>query len=762
MSRGWWNSLWIVLVCWSLACSKPADTPTTEKADDGAGNSTAKASNSNSGGAKLLPPGPDDDSGSARVSDKGKAKPGKGPKLAAGDEGDDPFKDASANETSPVDKGPARTSLAGKWILILTRPSENGFADFHTGIVEVSPAKGDDGAMKAEWSSQSAVLPPATLQKFEVATQQIHLEFDVSGTTLDFRGKLKNGAVLGSAVFGNCLPARLVATKEESLEGFKVDPEPADARQLGQAFAAQDPLVAQKGLKKFVADRPDSPLGMMAWESLIMITAMTGGQTEDVEGMINDYQSAMAAWGPRLQQTAKGNVAMVLAQTKYDPEFSLKFVSAADKTITDESLKELKDQLKSARESIQTAQALENINSEDEEVAKNAFEVLSKVREKSPFEPTALYGLAQYQEKAKKVDAAIALYAEIASLPMLENFLQQSWGQKKDSPKRPLPSELLTKLWTKKNGDAEGLDEYKDSVYRKRLVSFATPASSDPAPTNRVVLCELFTGSSCPPCVGADVATAGLEVSYPKSQVIVIRYHQHIPGPDPMTNADGEERFSSYYRGQGTPSVYLNGAPINGVGGYLPNSPEIYKGLKKLVDQQLAKKADVKVRLVAKIDGDKLVLKSDVQGLDQVKEDDVKDLRLRVVIAEDEVHFLARNGVRSHEMIVRRMIGGAEGTPITDGKVVVSETIPLTDLKGSLVDYLKKYEESEGIDFPAKPLDLKRFHIVAFLQNDESHEVLQSIAVPVAVSGSTASSEITPAAGKAPAKPAAKKEATAE
>ena len=583
------------------------------------------------------------------------------------------------------------------------------------------------------------MLPPATLQKFEVTAQQIHLEFDVSGTTLDFRGKLKNGAVLGSAVFGNCLPARLVPTKEESLEGFKVDPEPADARQLGQAFAAQDPLVAQKGLKKFVADRPDSPLGMMAWESLIMITAMTSGPAEELEGMIGDYHTAMAAWGPRLQQTAKGNVAMVLAQTKYDPEFSLKFVSAADKTITDESLKELKEQLKSARESIQTAQALENIGSDDEEIAKNAFDLLSKLREKSPFDSGVLYGLAQYHEKAKKPDAAMALYAELASLPMLENFLQQSWGQKKGSPKRPLPSELLTKLWTKKNGDTEGLDEYKDSVYRKRLVSFATPTSSDPAPTNRVVLCELFTGSSCPPCVGADVATAGLEASYPKSQVIVIRYHQHIPGPDPMTNADGEERFSGYYRGQGTPSVYLNGAPINGVGGYLPNSPDIYKGLKKLVDQQLAKKADVKVRLVAKIDGDKLVLKSDVQGLDQVKDDDVKDLRLRVVIAEDEVHFLARNGVRSHEMIVRRMVGGPEGTPITDGKAVVSESIPLADLKGALVDYLKKYEESEGIDFPAKPLDLKRFHIIAFLQNDESHEVLQTIAVPVAAAGSSAS-----------------------
>ena len=136
---------------------------------------------------------------------------------------------------------------------------------------------------------------------------------------------------------------------------------------------------------------------------------------------------------------------------------------------------------------------------------------------------------------------------------------------------------------------------------------------------------------------------------------------------------------------------------------------------------------------------------------DELK-DEAKDVRLRVIIAEDEVHFLARNGVRSHEMIVRRMIGGPGGVELKDGKLAVKESIPLAELKTSLADYLKKYEESEGIDFPAKPLDLKRLHVVAFVQNDESHEVLQTNAIAVTAAETAAAETITPAAGKAATK----------
>ena len=197
--------------------------------------------------------------------------------------------------------------------------------------------------------------------------------------------------------------------------------------------------------------------------------------------------------------------------------------------------------------------------------------------------------------------------------------------------------------------------------------------------------------------------------------------------------------------------MLLNGAPVKDVGGFLPNAPGIYRGLKTLIDQQLSQKAAVKVRINARILDGNLQIVADAQGLDLI-EDEAKDVRLRVIIAEDEVHFLARNGVRVHEMIVRRMIGGPGGVEPKDGKLSVKESIPLAELKTSLADYLKKFEEDQGIDFPSKPLDLKRLHVVAFIQNDESHEVLQTNAIAVASTDTAASETITPAAGKAAAK----------
>ena len=736
MSRGWWNALWIVLVCSSLACSKP-ETPAKNTAEEG----------SSSGGLKLAPPEPEGESGSARVTDN---KSGKA-RTTAGLDDANPFKDAAKN--SPIEEGASRKSLAGRWILVLTRPSQDGFIDFHTGIVAVAADKGADGGLTAKWTEPTEVLPPSKLVSSEIKNKSIRLTYDIDGgSKLDFQGTLKDGIVQGNALFGNCLPARLLPTNEESLDGFNPSPEPTDARALQQAFSLQDPKAALKALTKFTADRPQSPLGMMAWETRVLVSAMQDTAPEDIEQLIADYDQAMAQWGPRLQQAATGNIGIILAQTKYNPDFSLKFVANADKTIDDESLKELKDQLKTAREGILTVQALKYIDSSDAARAEQAFGFLSKRRTKNPFDPAVLYGLARFQEKAKATDEAISLYAELVSLPMLEAFLQREWSQKTNGPKRDLPSATLAKLWEAKHGNTEGLNDFKDEIYRKRVVAFADQPDTEVSAGNKLVLCELFTGSSCPPCVGADVATGALEVTYPKTQVIVLRYHQHIPGPDPLTNSDSEDRFTNYYRGQGTPTVLLNGAPVNNVGGYLPNSPDIYRGLRTLVNKQLETKATIQVDVKARVVNDTLQLLASVTGLDQLG-DEAKDVRLRVVIAEDEVHFLAKNGVRGHEMIVRRMVGGPGGTEPKDGKLSIKESIPLAELRSSLSNYLKKYEDDEGIEFPAKPLDLKRLHVVAFVQNDESREVLQTNAIAVTAAPTAAANPtITPAGGKAAAK----------
>ena len=81
------------------------------------------------------------------------------------------------------------------------------------------------------------------------------------------------------------------------------------------------------------------------------------------------------------------------------------------------------------------------------------------------------------------------------------------------------------------------------------------------AKSERTILVELFTGAQCPPCVGADLAFDGLDRTYPPADVILLQYHLHIPGPDPLANADTEARADYYSREvDGTPTILFKGA----------------------------------------------------------------------------------------------------------------------------------------------------------------------------------------------------------
>ena len=52
-------------------------------------------------------------------------------------------------------------------------------------------------------------------------------------------------------------------------------------------------------------------------------------------------------------------------------------------------------------------------------------------------------------------------------------------------------------------------------------------------------------------------------------------------------------------------------------------------------------------------------------------------------------------------------------------------------LKKEIGDYLTAFEKGREYQFAAKPLELKRLHLVAFVQDDATHSVLQATVVEV-------------------------------
>lgn len=246
----------------------------------------------------------------------------------------------------------------------------------------------------------------------------------------------------------------------------------------------------------------------------------------------------------------------------------------------------------------------------------------------------------------------------------------------------------------------------------------------------RVALVELFTGAQCPPCVAADAAFDALGKGFKPAEAVRLQYHLHIPGPDPLTSPDAEARKTYYSRAvEATPVFVLGGRPAAIGGGPLTYGQERYDDCAGLVDGLLEQPAGATVKATAVRKGNKVEIKADVSDLRQTGD----DVRLRLALVEDEVAYTGRNKVATHHNVVRVFPGGVNGTPMLAKTGSKSATVDIDALRKELQQYLDKYAAEAEERFPGKmpAIELKKLRLVAFVQNDETGEVLQATQVDV-------------------------------
>lgn len=276
------------------------------------------------------------------------------------------------------------------------------------------------------------------------------------------------------------------------------------------------------------------------------------------------------------------------------------------------------------------------------------------------------------------------------------------------------------------------LENDLDVEYKKTALDF-TPekyAGRQDKDANRVAVFEMFTGAMCPPCVAADLAFDGLEAAYSPKDLILLQYHQHIPGPDPMTNPDTLARWTYYTKlfpkeMGGVPSSVFDGKPQAGGGGGKGNAKNKYEQYKKIIDATLEKKADVSVTGTAKLDAGEVKVDATVTGK-------TEGTTVRIVLAEEEVRYLGGNGIRLHHQVVRSMFGKADGWKVIDlkdGKA--SASVKLDDLKKSLSDYMTSFHKERPFSNPDRPLKFEHLNVVVLVQNDETGEILNAVQLPV-------------------------------
>ncbi len=619
-------------------------------------------------------------------------------------------KEAPKKETpKETDKAEAKTelrkTLEGKWAIVLSQ----GGAEIPLWLVEFTP-EGDKFTGKLLESNERMLGGASTLKEAKVDGAKISLTIE-GAIDFSWNGTFADGMALGElSVRTQILPVALKATDVANLRNPRPTPDQAmpDLRKAIESEEFAD-------IEKFIDTHPKSALSLMAIEKMLQ---MLPNEKLDQAGIEKFGEKAVAisgAWGPNLATEMQLKLGTTLAEADLFPELALAHLTAVEKSSAGAALKT----------SARTERAKLYIKTDRRE---DGLKLVQEILAASPFEAELIYILARDAEKQMKIDEAIGYYAELVAVPQLEQMVARSIGQVERSK---LPSAALSRLWKEKHdGKTEGMDEFLMSIYeRKTHVAKEKMPARKPEQGNRIALFELFTGASCPPCVAADLATANVEAAFDKSEAIVLRYHQHIPRPDPLANEESKARFESY-EGRGTPTLILNGAPLQGAGGGIDSFKDNFDSYVTEMAASLKASTMITLQLSAENKEGKLEISVKAEG-----EEFSKSMRLRLALAESKFNYPAPNGIRVHEMVVRTMPGGAAGIKPVDGKLSYTGTVDLEALRTSLVKELKDLEkqlssEDGKFKFDSKPLDFAAFALVAFVQDEKTGEILQAGSIP--------------------------------
>ncbi|MGI4854215.1 MAG: hypothetical protein ACRYF4_09250 [Janthinobacterium lividum] len=314
-------------------------------------------------------------------------------------------------------------------------------------------------------------------------------------------------------------------------------------------------------------------------------------------------------------------------------------------------------------------------------------------------------------------------------------------------------------------GSDAGLEADLDRRYTELNPSPFTPAPRKPVAAAHAALLELFTGSSCMPCMAADIAAETLLNTYRRGEVVVLEWDEHVPRPDPLANPASVARAEMLGAGN-TPIFYLDGKRMAVFGGTREGAAETYSGLTRLVDLQMQRPSGVALRLTANADVDGIVhvaASATTQAAGLLKDitadeiapwpgdsiaaaershtdaDFPPQLVVNFALVEDDVRYSGENGMRFHQAVVRATASDpAFGQPLHPG--TTEEFHPTFDpaaIKSGLGEYLARFETANDrfgpVQFLSREVSLAPEHlgVVAWVQDTRTHRVVQAAFVPV-------------------------------
>lgn len=313
------------------------------------------------------------------------------------------------------------------------------------------------------------------------------------------------------------------------------------------------------------------------------------------------------------------------------------------------------------------------------------------------------YVLAGVFEKTDKVDEAYDAYLTAA----VENY--------EDAADR------AKALFVKIHGQAEGFAAALEAKFKAlpfHPESFKVPADWK----GKAVLAELFTGSECPPCVGADIGFDGLVETVPAKYLVVLVYHLPIPRPDPMMNPATKTR-QDVYGVNTTPTVVIDGTNKMVGGGGRGMAEGKFTQYRAAIEALLSAAPAVSLKVRASLAGDtvKAAYEFDkaVPGADY-----------HLVLVQDEQEHKGSNGVVYHKMVVRDLVTVDPAAPKTAAfDLAASEKAA----DAYLTEFEKAYTRVPNFKWDVRRNAIPRggLKVVFFVQEKESRKVLNAVVADV-------------------------------